>query len=366
MSISPAAAKAQRYRVGYALPDKKVGTVIQPSLVEHAKEKGVDLVAVDLGKPLIHQGPFHCIVHKLYGTDWKEQLEEFASKYPKTVIVDPPECIERLHSRISMLEVVKALKIAKAIPDPWPPAGDHHQSRRCCSFGFPKQVVAVGSGSGSGSLEESTLEFPVIAKPVLANGRATSHEMYLVVDSRGLEKVITGTTAPLVLQEFVKHGGVVFKVYVAGDQAVCVKRRSLPDDISARASSEQGGVLAFSQISSCAEEPVQEDVDDHDHEVAAAAAAAEMPSQGFVEALARGLREALGLHLFNFDLIRENECCNSTTTTNKYLVIDINYFPGYAKIPCFEQVLTDFFLKCCEPAAPSTAPQPLPSTPASC
>ncbi|KAI3714874.1 hypothetical protein L6452_21834 [Arctium lappa] len=27
-----------------------------------------------------------------------------------------------------------------------------------------------------------------------------------------------------------------------------------------------------------------------------------------------------------------------------YLVIDINYFPGYEKLPCYETVMTDFFL----------------------
>jgi inositol-1,3,4-trisphosphate 5/6-kinase/inositol-tetrakisphosphate 1-kinase len=28
---------------------------------------------------------------------------------------------------------------------------------------------------------------------------------------------------------------------------------------------------------------------------------------------------------------------------DRYLVIDINYFPGYAKMPGYETVLTDFF-----------------------
>ena len=31
------------------------------------------------------------------------------------------------------------------------------------------------------------------------------------------------------LQEFVNHGGVLFKVYVIGGHATCVRRRSLPD-----------------------------------------------------------------------------------------------------------------------------------------
>lgn len=220
-----------------------------------------------------------------------------------------------------MLEAVNRLKIPQ-----------ESESR----FGVPKQVV-VEEPEGLKDPESLGLKFPVIAKPVLANGSGKSHEMYLVTNSKGLEKVRT----PIVLQEFVKHGGVLFKVYVAGEQVKCVKRRSLPDDISWDWEGE--GVLAFSQISNLA---VQEESDVDDK------VKAEMPNEGFVEALARGLREELGIQLFNFDLIRETkvesegegEYCNA----NKYLVIDINYFPGYDKMPCFQQVLTDFFLKCCD------------------
>ena len=32
-----------------------------------------------------------------------------------------------------------------------------------------------------------------------------------------------------------------------------------------------------------------------------------------------------------------------TRLGNRYLVIDINYFPGYAKMPSYERVMTDFF-----------------------
>ena len=40
---------------------------------------------------------------------------------------------------------------------------------------------------------------------------------------------LAGLRAPLMLQEFVNHSGVLFKVYVIGEHATCVRRRSLPD-----------------------------------------------------------------------------------------------------------------------------------------
>uniref|UniRef100_A0A0A9GNG7 inositol-1,3,4-trisphosphate 5/6-kinase n=1 Tax=Arundo donax TaxID=35708 RepID=A0A0A9GNG7_ARUDO len=62
-----------------------------------------------------------------------------------------------------------------------------------------------------------------------------------------------------------------------------------------------------------------------------------MPPAAFVNQIAGGLRRALGLQLFNFDMIRD------VRAGDRYLVIDINYFPGYAKMPGYETVLTDFF-----------------------
>lgn len=55
-----------------------------------------------------------------------------------------------------------------------------------------------------------------------------------------------------------------------------------------------------------------------------------------MRALARLLKEALGLELFNFDLIRKAGECD------RFLVVDINYFPGIAKMPDYETVFADF------------------------
>ncbi|PON49516.1 Inositol-tetrakisphosphate 1-kinase [Trema orientale] len=308
----------RRYRVGYALEAKKVKTLILPSLVEHAKQKGIDLVPVDPSKPLTEQPPFHCIIHKLYGQDWKQQLSEFSSKHPNVPIIDPPERIEPLHNRISMLDCVTRIDSA--------------------TVGIPRQAVAVMQDSKEA--EELGLRFPVVAKPLVADGGGTSHEMYLVLNSRGWEslrlrlkdkdKDEAGATSQLVVQEFVNHGGVVFKVYVVGRHVECVRRTSLPDISTPDAvSSSEDGLLPFSRISNAA-------VDKHN---------AQMPPRELVEEMAMALRAELGLRLFNFDVIRETTSTGSHDDNNsKYVVIDINYFPGYAKMPNYEHVLTHFLL----------------------
>lgn len=292
-----------RFSIGYAMPPKKLDSFIQPSFLDHAKSRGIDLIPIDTTtKPLIEQGPFDCVIHKIYDEEWKKRLIEFSSKNPNVPIIDHPNAIEKLHNRISMLQVVKGLKFG-------------YHSEICC---VPNQVVIEDSES---MLSDPSvllgLKFPVIAKPLAANASAKSHELSLVFGKDGLN----GLKPPIVLQEFVNHGGVIFKVYVVGEYAQCVKRHSLPN-ISEEKLGTLRGRVPFSQISNQAY--VIEEV--------------EMPPMSFINDVANGLRLAMNLNLFNFDMIRD------ATAGNKYLVIDINYFPGYAKMPSYETVLTDFLL----------------------
>ena len=194
------------------------------------------------------------------------------------------------------------------------------------SFGIPRQTAIDDSNAQLLNDPNNLLKllsFPVIAKPLVADGSAKSHEMSLVFNAQALIEL----RPPIVLQEFVNHGGVVFKAYVAGNKIKCVKRRSLPDASPELESQAQGGSLTFSQISNLA--------DDRD---ANCMERAQMPPVDFVEFVAKNLRQALRLHLFNFDMIRDRR----VSAGMRYLIIDINYFPGYAKLPGYEAMLTDF------------------------
>ncbi|XP_021725847.1 inositol-tetrakisphosphate 1-kinase 1-like [Chenopodium quinoa] len=301
-----------RISVGYALPPKKVDSILNPSLLTYAKSHAVDFIPIDVNQPLIHQGPFDCVLHKIYDDDWSNQLLDFASKNPSIPIIDSPTAIQRLHDRISMLEAVENLVI---------PSSTEETAAMVPSVGIPKQVLLRDEDE----IENLGLKFPVIAKPLVANGSIKSHQMSLVFNSNGLKKLKNQT--PIVLQEFVNHGGVLFKVYVAGKNVRCVQRKSLPDfDVTVDHFED---VMPFSQISNLPTSEKQQLVDN-----------VAMPPMEFVNGLASALREGAQLNLFNFDLIRDG----SESSGVKYLIIDINYFPGYAKLPEFEAMLTDFFL----------------------
>lgn len=338
-----------RFRIGYALSPKKVESFIQPSLLNLAKQRHIHLLPIDLHKPLSHQGPFDCLLHKLSGPDWTQQLRHFSCLHPHVPIIDPPDAVLRLHDRLSMLQVVRDLRL----PEPIEFLSDENSdsSSSSCSFGIPHQVLLVPDSQHLGGRGlPSPLKFPVIAKPLLADGTAISHQMSLVFNPQGLKQLEEEEEeAPIVLQEFVNHGGVVFKVYVVGDYVQCVKRRSLPDilmdDKPLGLGASHHNLLTFSQISNLAAAPSsssssssKNNDEQQEEEDVMEEEAAPMPPVSFLTRLAKALRNALGLHLFNFDVIRDSRF------GNRYLVIDINYFPGYAKMPSYETVLTDFFL----------------------
>ncbi|KAM3381577.1 inositol-tetrakisphosphate 1-kinase 1-like [Capsicum galapagoense] len=306
MSESPLT--GDRFRIGYALAPRSVSSFIQDSLLLHAKQRGVDLIKIDLDKPLVQQGPFDSVFHKLYDEEWKKQLEEFSILYPTTIIVDPIESIEKLHNRVSMLDAVSQLKIQN-VNIPLQAFVDSNESLQ--------DAVAANQG----------MKFPLIAKALLANATADAHQMFLALNKEGLN----GIKPPIILQEFVNHGGIIFKVYVAGDHVKCVKRKSLPD-INEEKLGNSENLIPFSMISYFA------DNEQSDESLANLMEAAEMPPSSFVNEVSKQLRHALKLHLFNYDMIRDSR------VENRYLIIDINYFPGYAKVPEYETMLTPCFL----------------------
>ncbi|CAL0300394.1 unnamed protein product [Lupinus luteus] len=297
--------------VGYALTSKKKNSFLQPKLTTLARNKGIYFVAIDLNKPLLEQGPFDIVLHKLSGEEWREIVEDYRQKHPEVNVLDPPDAIQHLHNRQSMLQVVVDLNLS-----------DCHGK-----VGIPRQLVITKEKNPSDIPYEVTkagMKLPLVAKPLLVDGSAKSHELFLAYDESSLSEL----EPPLVLQEFVNHGGILFKIYIVGENIKVVRRFSLPN-ISKRELSKVAGVFRFPRVSCAAASAEDADLDP---------SIAEHPPRPLLERLAKELRHRLGLCLFNVDMIREYG------TTDVFYVIDINYFPGYGKMPEYEHIFTDFLL----------------------
>ncbi|KAH7524836.1 hypothetical protein FEM48_Zijuj06G0161300 [Ziziphus jujuba var. spinosa] len=301
--------------VGYALTLKKTKSFLQPKLEGLARNKGILFVAIDHNRPLAEQGPFDVVLHKLSSKEWRQILEmlqepvrelfhfdddgdnvvklqidkssvdlDYRQTHPEVTVLDPPDAIQHLHNRQSMLQAVADMDLSESYG----------------KVGVPRQLVIKRDASSiPDAVAKSGLTLPLVAKPLVADGSAKSHELSLAYDQYSLQKL----EPPLVLQEFVNHGGVLFKVYIVGEAIKVVRRFSLPD-VSKRELSRN----------------------------------AELPPRPLLERLAKELRRRLGLRLFNLDIIREHG------TRDRFYVIDINYFPGYGKMPEYEHIFTDFLL----------------------
>lgn len=308
-SLSITLGFSQQVVVGYALTTKKRKSFLQPKLEVVARNKGVLFVPIDPNRPLSDQGPFDVVLHKLLGNEWSQLLEDYRLKHPDVTVLDPPYAIQCVRNRQSMLEDVAALNLADCYG-------------KVC---VPKQLVIKKDPSSIPSeVAKAGLKLPLVAKPLFVDGSAKSHELFLAYDNVSLSKL----EPPLVLQEFVNHGGVMFKVYVVGDAIKVIRRFSLPD-VCKRELSKHTGVFQFPRVSGASASADEADLDP---------GVAELPPRPLLERLVGELRSRMGLRLFNIDMIREHG------TRDLFYVIDINYFPGYGKMPGYEHIFTDFLL----------------------
>ncbi len=82
-------------------------------------------------------------------------------------------------------------------------------------------------------LQQAGLQYPLLAKPVWADGRDGSHALAVLGTEAGLQQLVEGQGAggfglPVLVQQYVDHGGCLFKV---GGQAMagqgCAKPAAL-------------------------------------------------------------------------------------------------------------------------------------------
>ncbi|KAK3147910.1 hypothetical protein QOZ80_3BG0288270 [Eleusine coracana subsp. coracana] len=307
--LNGAAVAAPKLVVGYALTKKKVKSFLQPKLLLLARKNGISFVPISESLPLSEQGPFDIILHKSTSKEWQQVLEDYHEEHPEVTVLDPPNAIRHLNNRQSMLEEVADLNLSNFYGE-------------VCT---PRQLVIMKDPSTiPTAIAMAGLTLPLVAKPLVVDGTSKAHELYLAYDEASLSML----DPPLVLQEFINHGGILFKVYIIGESIQVVRRFSLPD-VNTYELLNNVGVYRLPRVSCAAASADDADLDP---------LIAELPPRPLLEKLGRELRGRLGLRLFNIDMIRE------LGTKDRYYIIDINYFPGYGKMPGYEHMFTDFLL----------------------
>ncbi|KAM6932012.1 inositol-tetrakisphosphate 1-kinase-like isoform 1-T1 [Lycodopsis pacificus] len=301
-------------RVGFCLSVKKRRRMNLDAFAVFCEGHGVEVVEIDLTQPLVHQGPFDIIVHKLSDVivdaehDSQSQqvlanFQSYVSAHPSTVLLDPLPAMTQLLDRFASYQIMSELH--KTLRADW----------GICS---PPYLVIHSAGdlpSIQQALMTQGLSFPLICKTRVAHG-SLSHEMSLIFSAGGLADI----RPPCVLQSFVNHGAVLHKVFVVGDRHFCVERPSLKNFPSGPCDRK----TIFFNSHQVSKPESNSDLTALDEQMPCLPP----PSSEAVAALVRELRVQLGMALFGVDVI-------VSIHTHTLTVIDINIFPGYEGVPQF-------------------------------
>jgi len=173
-------------------------------------------------------------------------------------------------------------------------------------------------------LTQHSIKFPAIVKSLTACGTEESHIMGIIHDEKGLHG--TELQLPLLVQEFKNHKGVIMKIYTIGDNIHVVRRSSLRD------------------VEKNQQKPIIFDSQDFPKELLALnnplvndLQKVPNPTDDMLKAMVKALNKHVGMSLMGVDVI----LC---TESQKFGIIDINYFPGYKGIQNWPSALIDFLV----------------------
>ncbi|XP_028319997.1 inositol-tetrakisphosphate 1-kinase-like isoform X2 [Gouania willdenowi] len=300
-------------RVGFCLSSKKRRRMNLDAFAQLCEKRGVEVVEIDLTQPLVPQGPFDVIVHKLSDViveaehDSQSQhllanFQSYVSTHPSTILVDPLPAMSQLLDRFTSYRIMSQLH--KSLRD-----------RLICSPPYLEIHSVDDLSSIQQAVITQTLSFPVVCKTRVAHG-SLSHEMSLIFSADSLADI----HPPCVLQSFVNHGAVLHKIFVVGDRHYCVERPSLKNFPPGPCDRK----TIFFNSHHVSKPECSSDLTAMDEQMPHLLP----PSSEAVAALVRELRVQLGMALFGVDVI-------INIHTHTLTVIDINIFPGYEGVPQF-------------------------------
>ncbi|KAI9515955.1 Inositol-tetrakisphosphate 1-kinase [Dissostichus eleginoides] len=321
-------------RVGYWLSEKKMKKLNFQAFADLCRKRGIEVVQLDLSQPLEEQGPLDVIIHKLTDLILEadqndsqavllvQRVQDYIDAHPETIVLDPLPAIRTLLDRCKSYQLIHRIESCM-------------QDERICSPPF----MVLNTECSPDVLEQikrQGLTFPFICKTRVAHG-TNSHEMAIIFSEEDLKDV----KPPCVIQSFINHNAVLYKVFVVGDSYTVVERPSLKNFPAGPADRE---AIFFnshnvSKPESSSDLTTRENVE----------GVSQPPSDDVIRELSRSLRQALGVSLFGIDVIINNQ-------TGQHAVIDINAFPGYEGVPEFFTDLLNHITSVLQSHSPDFAP----------
>ncbi|XP_056666441.1 inositol-tetrakisphosphate 1-kinase isoform X2 [Monodelphis domestica] len=276
-------------------------------------KRGIEVVQLNLSRPIEEQGPLDVIIHKLtdvileadqndsQSLELVHRFQEYIDAHPETIILDPLPAIRTLLDRSKSYELIRKIEA-------------YMKDERICSPPFMELTNFCGEDTLQ-LLEKNGLSFPFICKTRVAHG-TNSHEMAIIFNKEGLSAI----KPPCVIQNFINHNAVLYKVFVVGESYTVVQRPSLKN-FSAGMSDRESIFFNSHNVSKPESSSILTALDKIE-------GVFEKPSDDVIREISKALRQALGVSLFGIDIIINNQ-------TGQHAVIDVNAFPGYEGVTEF-------------------------------
>ncbi|XP_045168176.1 inositol-tetrakisphosphate 1-kinase-like [Mercenaria mercenaria] len=310
-------------RVGYWMSEKKSKKLNFEEHVDMFRNAGVELLKIDIEKPLEEQGPFDMILHKFtdilvkaqhgYITEQRimRNIEDYIDSHPECIVVDPLDGIRKLLDRHEQYNLVLDCNTVNTE-----------------SYMFIPTFVDLTSkdvDENRKKLLDANVQYPFVCKPIVAHGTQDCHKMAVIFSEEGLKDI----TPPCVAQTFVNHNATLYKIFKIGSKQYIGHRPSLKNLYAG-----DHPTIFFDTHEVCKSDSSHHltklDYEDQD-------CSPLKPNLAQLNAVSETLRQKLGLDLFGVDVIIESD-------TQRYAVIDINVFPSYDEVDNFFCDLLDHLL----------------------
>ncbi|EAY13259.1 Inositol 1, 3, 4-trisphosphate 5/6-kinase family protein [Trichomonas vaginalis G3] len=305
----------QRIRLGYAGPQKKWESIKWNEFITYAGERGMDVIYIDLDKDLEPQGPFDIILHKVTymmhspivdQNPLIKNLITYIRNHPEVIVLDNLEAVGITLDRELLNNAIESIK--------WPEGVD---------IRVPHADMLLQSDLESIKKVTSKLRFPLLSKPkvgseIVGATKETAHMLRLATSPESL----VGVATPTLLQEYINHGGVVYKIYTIGDHLEVTARPSTRNV-------ESGEDISIDFHSERPDDPngvwIHKDGLDK----------IQMPIEDFKK-LSKAIRTSMKMELIGFDILIDEK--------GAYWIVDLNFFPGYKMIPNLWELFYNFFM----------------------
>ncbi|EFA81210.1 Ras-related GTP-binding protein [Heterostelium album PN500] len=307
----------ENFTIGYYMSVSKLEKMKWNQFVQLAWDKyKIKCIPIDLEtNNLPSVCPYDVVIHKFTdelsdpndneNTKTIISIENILKKYPSLVEVDPLQCQKPVLDRVTLSNLLDKLNQLPA-----------NFNVKCPSF------VVINEEQADYSEQLKSIRFPIVCKTVQACGSEESHQMAIFFDEPSLRQ--SKFKPPMLIQEYINHNAIIYKVFVVGDYLNVVHRKSLRN-----MNSNESEALYFDSqqplpATLLPEKPYDESM-------------VEIPPRDTLVAISKQIQKDLGLTLFGFDVITD-------ISTKKSAIVDLNYFPGYIGIPDFNSILLDHIL----------------------